>query len=476
MVLIGHDARGRMIQAVSRQALLAGLRPGMSLAHATSIFGRLTQYEFSPEDDKAALERLAQWALRRYSPIVMPDPPDGLVIDITGAAHLHGGEEALIKDLRQRLIDSRIDARICVADTWGAAYALARFSGHGSLCLAGGGEPEALSPLPVEALRLGLSLADGLRGVGLGTIGDLITTPRGPLELRFGPEPGRRLDQALGRRPDLIAPIRSPERIELNQHFPEPLLTSDVLHHEVERLCAALCDTLERGNLGALEIDLLVNTVGGEWSALRVGFSSPTRQPERFMRLLKERLQNTDPGFGVERLHLAATRAAPLIARQRDNLTDLHQVPDIGPLLDVLEARAGKRRLYRIQPVESDFPERSVERIAPLERPNCAGWDLRWPRPARLLEPPDPIDTIALLPDQPPVQFIWRGIRRRVLRADGPERIHAEWIRNPDERLQVRDYFSVEDETGERYWLFREGDGVSPETGSHRWFLHGIFG
>ena len=476
VVLVGRDARGRIIQAASRQALLAGLRPGMSLAHASAIFGQLTHYEFDPAEDAAALERLAQWALRRYSPIVMPDPPAGLVIDITGASHLYGGETDLVTDLRQRLLNSRIDAHVCVADTWGAAHAVARFSGQGVFCIPSGGTPEALGSLPTEALRLDPDLADGLRRVGLETIGDLMTTPRGPLELRFGPEPGRRLDQALGRRPDLITPIQAPERIEVDHHFSDPILTSDILLQEVERLSRSLCEALERRSLGALEIDLLTNAVGGEWNALRVGFSSPTRHPERFMRLLKDRLQKTDRGFGIERLHLSASRSAPLIAQQRETLTSSPQVPDIGPLLDVLEARTGKQRLYRIQAVESDCPERSVERVSPLEPPNRARWDPRWPRPARLLEPPDPIETIALLPDQPPVQFTWKGVRRRVLRADGPERIHGEWIRGQDDWMSVRDYFSVEDETGERYWLFREGDGVSLETGSHRWFLHGIFG
>jgi len=121
-------------------------------------------------------------------------------------------------------------------------------------------------------------------------------------------------------------------------------------------------------------------------------------------------------------------------------------------------------------------PERSVMRIAAMAPDADEAWTARWPRPARLLAPPEPIETVVLLPDHPPAAFTWRGIRRRVTCADGPERIFGEWWRRDAELAAVRDYFQIEDDAGERFWVYRAGDGEDPETGSHRWFLHGIFG
>jgi len=476
LVLAGHDGRRRIIQAANRMAIDKGVRCGMSLAHASAAFGPLHVHEWDPDGDAAALEQLAYWAYRRYSPLVTPDPPDGLTIDISGASHLHGGEINLINDIHKRLMQAHIHSRICAAGTFGAAHALARHGGHSRLAIPTDTTLSALSPLPAEALRLAPSLAEALKRVGIETVSDLASTPRAPLELRFGPEPGQRLDQALGLRPELFSPIRPPDSVEVDHRFQSPLLTSESLVFHIDRLSQALCEELERRGLGALRIDLMIDITGRGWSAFSTGLSGPTRDASRFMRLLRERIQTVDTGFGVERLRLTASRFLPHTLHQRDMLSTASSSADIGFLIEKLDMRTGGGRLYRFAAVESEIPERSVCRIPPLDRETHPQWDKRWPRPARLLAPPDPIETLALLPDHPPAHFIWKGIRRRVVRADGPERIHGEWIHSDEEFLSVRDYFTVEDETGTRYWLFREGDGQTPQTGSHRWFLHGLFG
>ena len=164
----------------------------------------------------------------------------------------------------------------------------------------------------------------------------------------------------------------------------------------------------------------------------------------------------------------------PLDEIQRSSSLVEDEVTDITPLIDIIGNR-GQQRIYRITPIASDVPERSVQRIAPTAEETGATWPCHWPRPVRLLAHPELIDVIALLPDHPPVAFTWRGKRRRVKRADGPERVFGEWWKRSSEWVAVRDYFVVEDDTGERYWTFRSGDGVDGDTGSHTWFIHGIF-
>jgi protein ImuB len=171
---------------------------------------------------------------------------------------------------------------------------------------------------------------------------------------------------------------------------------------------------------------------------------------------------------------LVASLAEPLGYRQGDALGG-DADSDISALVDALANRLGADRLYRAAPVESDLPERSVKFVPPLAPPTGKLWPGHWPRPSRLLSPPEPVETVALLPDHPPVHFIWRGMRRAVKRADGPERIFGEWWRRDGEVSEVRDYFVVEDDAGERFWLFRSGDGESSATGDLRWYIHGVF-
>ena len=198
------------------------------------------------------------------------------------------------------------------------------------------------------------------------------------------------------------------------------------------------------------------------------------RDPARLTRLLCDKIPSIAPGFGIEIMTLSATIAEPLAARQTSTLAP--EAPDLSGLIDILANRVGAQAIYRFAPVDSDVPERSSRRIPALAEDSGAGWPHHWPRPSRLLPRPEAIDTMALLPDQPPVWIVWRGVRRRIARADGPERIFGEWWTREAERIAVRDYFRVEDDAGERLWIFRAGDGEDAATGSHRWFLHGIFG
>lgn len=209
---------------------------------------------------------------------------------------------------------------------------------------------------------------------------------------------------------------------------------------------------------------------------MRVGIAQPVRDPKRIARLLSDKIETIDPGFGIEILSLAAISTQPFDQSQRSTSLIEEADPDVGDLVDTIANRVGESRVYRAAPVASDVPERSVERIAAMAPATGVSWPGHWPRPSRLLKPPESIDAMALLPDNPPVAFTWRGVRRRVRRADGPERVFGEWWKADAELAAVRDYFRVEDDAGERFWIFRAGDGEDPATGSQRWFLHGVFG
>ena len=465
-----------MVMAADAAARRAGLRVGMPATKAQALVTGLVIRDADPAADAAALERLALWALQRYAPIVAADPPDGLILDVTGAAHLHGGEEVMLAEMIARLGAAGIAAHTAVADHWGAAHALARYAAQPSLIVPPDKSIAAIAPLPIAALRLPRDMVDDLRRLGFESISDLLTKPRAPLALRFGPELGRRLDQATGRLNEPIDPVRPPDLIAVRRAFAEPIGAAETIARYTGKLVVQLCEALEARGLGAKRLDLLLHRVDNRLEAIRVGTALPVRDVKRLTRLLCDKIETVDPGFGIEIMSLTAVCAEPLAPRQvMSSLTEAAEV-DVTDLIDTLANRVGGQRLYRFAPVASDVPERCVARVAPTAPETGEGWPSHWPRPARLLPNPEPIETVALLPDHPPVTFTWRGVRRRVKRADGPERVFGEWWKREAELIAVRDYFQVEDEAGERYWIYRAGDGEHEATGSHRWFLHGIFG
>ena len=458
----------RLLAAVDARAQEIGLRPGLTVAHAQALVPDLLVADADPDGDAEALQKLAQWALR-YSPLVAPDPPDGLLLDIAGAAHLFGGEPGVLSDLLARLGKGGFVARAAIAATAGAASALAR---HGlpSSIVPDGEEAAALENVSLAGLRLPDEILGGLRRLGVERIGQLRRMPRGPLARRFGREVGERLDAALGGRSEPIEPLLPPKALRQKLVFAEPLGTAEALAGVIERLARHLCRDLEAAGLGARRVDFLCRRVDGITAAIRIGTAKATRDAVHLAKLLAAQVEKIDPGFGIDEAMLVVVRAERLSPRQILGIAGETEAPDLGPLVDRLAARLGPGRLYRAAPVESDLPERSAKKVSPLSA-NASGWpDL--PRPVRLLEPPEPVETIAGMPDHPPALFVWRRMRHRVRRADGPERVFGEWWRSEAETGLVRDYYRIEDEAGARFWLFRDGR----ENGGGRWFLHGLFG
>jgi len=494
-----HKVRARVeIAAVNRAARLLGLQPGMALTMARAQVPGLEVRPADPEGDAAEMQALAELLARRWSPTVTVPEADGLFIDLTGVAHLHGGELHFARRLVRLLASQGFEARVAVADTPGAAWALARGGGTAIQVIAPGDHIAALALLPVAALRLETASLELLARLGVDRVGQLLELPRAPLVRRFGRAIVDRLDQATGRAPEPFAPITLPARVAVEQRFAEPIASAEAIEHWLRKLMPRLTRALAEAGQGARSVELVAERIDGIPQRLRIGFARPTRDPAHMLRLALRRIEEIAPGYGIDALRLHVHRADPLgpetlLSQALDTPFAHEGEADLAVLIDTLANRIGIDRLWRMTPVESDVPERSLASLPPLDPPRSSRdtlkredvrrldtrapdhpWHPRWPRPVRLLRRPEPVDHVmAELPDQPPLRFTWRGVTHRVVRADGPERIAGEWWRRPAERDAVRDYFRVEDEAGQRFWLYRRGDGIRPETGDLRWFIHG---
>lgn len=462
-----QESNRRVIESADEVAAALGLRPGMAVAHAMAMIPGLHILEADPAGDAAALERLARWC-QRATPLAAPDAPDGIWMDVTGCAHLWGGEQPMLDHLVGRLAQDGITARIAIADTPGAAHASARF---GTLRIVPpGSQADAIAPFPVAALRLPDDMVATLRRLGFEQIDALARAPRALIARRFGPLPGRRLDQALGRTPEPLQPLAHETPLQHRIAFLEPLLTADALSIATACLLDPVCAAMERAHLGARRVDLLFERVDGAVLATRIGTARPNRDARHLARLLDAHLESVDPGLGIDAMSLIVPLADTLLWQQ----DDAGSSTDVSALVDRLANRLGADRVYRATPVESDVPERAVRRIPALTQASATTW-FNGDAPTRLFTPPRPIEALAGLPDHAPAAFTWRRHRHRIRRADGPERIYGEWWRRDAETTAVRDYYRVEDETGSRFLLFRQGDGVDLRTGGLSWYLQGIF-
>ena len=451
----------------------------MTVTRARGFAPELVVVDADPEADLAGLRRLALWA-GRYTPFVAPDPPDGVWLDITGCAPLFGSERALLKDLYRRVSTAGYTAQIAVADTPGCAHAVARHVPAGRpVTIEAGKASSAMALLPITALRLDTEIVEGLRKLGFERVEQLLDAPRGPLARRFGRSLHRRLDQALGSIPEPIEPIFPPEVPRCRRGLVEPICTAEAFAQVTGDLVAELTGELAAAGSGARRLDLLFHRVDGRIQALRVGTAAATRDAGHLARLLVARIDTIDPGLGIEAMTLIAPLTEPLLATQEHLGRTASRSADLGGLVDTLANRFGQSNLYRATPRASAMPERSVGRAEALGEAGDCRWPDDRPRPGRMIDPPQPVQVTAMLPDHPPAMFVWGRRRYRVMQADGPERLHGEWWRDAgheaDQPYAVRDYYQVEVEGGGRYWLFRQGDGENASTGPMRWYIHGAF-
>jgi protein ImuB len=484
-VLTVVAAGGPRIAALNAAAEVLGLATGDLLADARAKAEFLQVRDADPAADDAALRRLALWATR-YTPTASPwnedNGADGFFLDITGAAHLFGGEEKLLADLAARLRRNfGLPARLAVADTPGAAWALSRFHKTPAFVLPCGQEAAALAPLPIAALRLAPDTRSVLRRLGFKTVGSLLDKPRAPFAARFPTELLRRVDQALGRIDEPLVPVVAPPVYHSLRYLIEPIFTHDAIIAHANRLMATLVHVLTRDDVGARALRLCLYNVDGAVETIDIGLTLPTRSVSHVARLIELKLEalaaTCDAGFGFEAIGLAVTCAEPMPARQTE-LTSASEDGDrterCANLIDALRQRLGPHSVRHFEPVASHLPERA-EILPPIdgEAPAWPEPDQK-PRPLLLLPHAEPAeDVTALVPDGPPRRFSWRGVTYDVTGAQGPQRIGAEWWRHREPK-PTRDYYLVEDSAGHRFWLFREGL-YGRETAAARWFVHGLF-
>ena len=510
LALVTSGAHGLTISAVNAFAAREGVTIGTALADARAALPSLVSRPAELDKDRLALLKLARWA-GRYGPNRHVDGEEGLWIDITGVAHLFGGEDNLLDDLTRRLASFGVSVQAGLADTLGAAHALARFGCPGGAAWAiapAAMTREAIAPLPIDALRLDAPPLLLLKRLGLRRIGQLYDIPRDSLARRFRSKDAAaavltRLDQALGLAAEPRRPMQTPPVMSVMRCFTDPLTSSEPLETATAELCAELAGVLSAKGLGAKAVRLALYRADGTTAGVDAAFSAPSSDGPHIMGLLQQKLLSIDAGFGVDLLRLDAVRAER--HRTHQDTFAAHATgarADAGLLIDKLSNRFGAAVVSVLRPRASHIPERAEARVPAIKAlSKGVRYEPPWPyggrpygkatqRPPFLLNRPEPIDVLAGVPDGPPARFTWRRVERRVARAQGPERIAPEWWRHialtdNQKRPRPRDYYTIEDHDGAAYWVFRHGlygggdddgdDEAYGDAGPPRWFLHGLF-
>ncbi|NTF83055.1 DNA polymerase Y family protein [Agrobacterium rhizogenes] len=480
----GKLSNAMRLTALNEKAEIIGLKLGLGVAEAKAICPALDVIEEDPAADRKLLEAIADWC-DRYTPLVAIDGKDGLFLDITGCAHLFGGEEALLEDILIRISGLGLDVRGAISSAPGLSWAVARFDD--SRVVPPDAMEEALAPLPVASLRLGEETVAALQKLGLKQVGDLLVAPRAPLTRRFGAQLLLRLDQAIGLTEEPISPRRPVAQLSAERRLAEPVQAEADILQLARELAETLKPRLEARGVGGRLFELLLFRVDGAVFRIAAGASQPLREPRRVAGLFTERFtaihDDLDVGYGFEIVRLNVLQHAPFDAMQGDFVEEDRQGTSLAAFADRVAARLGPDCLQGFELRQSHIPERAARPVPAMDivatRRRTGSEDaghgfFRGERPLRLFRTPEPIEAFAAeVPDGPPRQFRWRRMMHRVLRAEGPERLAAEWWIEEAEDVPERDYFRIEDEDGHRYWLFRKG--LYGQDAAPGWYMHGVF-
>ncbi len=492
LALVTSQQGGMRITAVNRLAVQQGLYAGQLLTEARALVMDLAVHDADPQADEKALVKLSRWC-GRYTPWTKTcadeNGTDGIFLDITGCAHLFGGEEALLQDLQRRLAEWGLDSRLAVADTAGAAWAAARYGKATLTRIPPGKQGGYLPRLPVAALRLDPDAVEALRRMGLKTIGQVLKLPRAPLVQRFGKILARRLDQALGKENEPIDPEAPHVPYRVRRVLAEPVLHTDYIATLIGGLAQDLVRPLNRDGQGARQLKLWLYRVDGHVASLVAGTARPSNDPVHLARLFAEKLDRLgsdfDAGFGIEVLSLEAMAVDPLPPAQLSHgaptapqgASDSDH-PAFHQLVDRLSNRFGLAQVMCLEPKESHIPERAVA-FKPVAEKSGGPADWRAEayheagRPIMLLPCAEPIEVVAEVPEGPPRRFQWRRVTYQVAQTVGPERVAPEWWRE-EQHGRPRDYYCLQDGDGRRFWVYRDGL-YQAQAAPPRWYMHGFF-
>jgi protein ImuB len=461
--------RGRMIvRATSAAAYAKGVYVGMVVADCRALIPSLQVFDDKPDLANQLLNALAEWCIR-YTPIAAIDSPDGLILDVTGCAHIWGSEDTYLKEIVTRLRGFGYTVRAAMADTIGAAWAVCRY-GQITPIISSGGQLEALQPLPPAALRLESTIVERLEKLGLYHIRSFINIPPSALRRRFGQSLWTRINQALGHEIEVISPIRPIEPYQERLPCLEPIRTATGIEIALKRLLDMLCQRLLEEGKGLRRCLFKCFRIDGDLQQIEIGTNRASRNTQHLFKLFENKIATLQPDLGFELFFLEATIVEDVSVEQEQlwNLTLNQNDVELAELLDRIGGKVGSHMIHRYLPQESHLPERSIKLASSINEKQETPWRIL-PRPIHLLLQPEPIEVMVRIPDYPPLHFRYNGRLHTIKKADGPERIMHEWWYK---KGLYRDYYSVEDESGARYWLFRLGDYNSGEP---RWFMHGFF-
>ncbi len=477
-VVLAEKIKGALrLAAVDPAAAQAGLAPGLALADARARTPALRVLAHRPDLDDALLAQVLE-DFGRFTPMIALDPPHGLILDVTGCAHLFGGETDLMRTVQVRAERAGLKIRCALAGTPQVARALARFGPGGRF--EPGQDRAAARRLSVAALELSDKEDEALRRLGLKRLGDLDDRPRAPLAARFGADFPARLARVLGDEDMRITPHRPPPPVVVDRVFFEPISAPADVERVLSDLLVETMDRLDQTGLGGRAFEAGFYRVNGETRRIVVRTGRPTRDAPATLRLFRERMAALaaplDPGFGFDQMRMSVPWTQALAPTQQGLERETPGEEAFSRLIDRLTARLGPEAVLRFEPFASHIPERAARLVPAAARHGDETWPDLDPddpplRPLQMFDPPQPVETLAEVPDGYPLKFRWRRVLHEVTRAEGPERISGEWWRAPGQR--TRDYYRVEDRDGRRFWLFRQG--LYGETLEPRWFIHGLF-
>lgn len=464
---------GRMIiTAVNPLAEKFGVEKGMLVADAKAICPALEVINDKPGRPRNLLRGLGEWCIR-YSPTVAIDEfsLDGLFMEISGCPHLWGGEREYLKEIVSRLKSKGYSVRLSIADTPGAAWAIARF-GKITPLIPVGEHIEAIQALPPEALRLEAGMLAKLQKLGFYKIKSFMSMPRAVLRRRFGEAFLLRFAQALGTDDEVIKPLQLPLLFQERLPCLEPIRTRTGIEIAIKRLLEGLCFKLQKEGKGLRTGILTGYRIDGKVIRMSIGTSSATHSVSHLFKLFELKIEQIRPALGIELFVLEATKVDDIAASQEAIWSDKPGINDksVIQLLDRVTGKVGPNVIHRYVPDTHYWPERSLKKTLSITELPVTDWPTDKPRPTEILSCPESVEVMALIPDHPPKFFIYKNTKHRILKADGPERIEPEWWMDKSEH---RDYYQVEDEEGQRYWLFRLGH-CSAES-KYQWFIHGFF-